>query len=123
MPQEHPIRVVAMRTGLTPHVIRIWEKRYSAVIPSRTATNRRFYTDEDIDRLSLLRRATNTGRSIGQIARLPLKELQELVKSDELLVAAGPGRFLPVSIIIRRRLPWSGCFSRFRRPSGRGRQI
>ena len=42
---HHSIQSVARRTGLTPHVIRIWEKRYAAVQPSRTETNRRLYSD------------------------------------------------------------------------------
>ena len=32
----HNIKAVAMRTGLSAHVIRIWEKRYAAVTPART---------------------------------------------------------------------------------------
>ena len=30
---RHPIRVVARRTGLTPAVLRAWEKRYGVVVP------------------------------------------------------------------------------------------
>lgn len=51
----HPIKVAARRSGLTPHVIRVWEKRYNAVSPARTASNRRLYTDADIERLRILR--------------------------------------------------------------------
>ena len=82
MAQEHPIRVAARRTGLTSHAIRIWEKRYAAVVPGRTPTGRRYYTDEDIERLILLRRATLSGRSIGQVARLTRDELVELLRKD-----------------------------------------
>jgi DNA-binding transcriptional MerR regulator/methylmalonyl-CoA mutase cobalamin-binding subunit len=81
--QGHPIKVVVLRTGLSPHVIRVWEKRYGAVEPMRTPTNRRRYTDSDIERLLLLQRATQIGRSIGQIARLPTETLRSLVREDE----------------------------------------
>lgn len=81
--EGHPIKIVARRTGLTPHVIRMWEKRYQAVLPQRTPTNRRLYSEADIERLSLLHRATVAGRSIGQVARLPTKKLQALVTEDE----------------------------------------
>ncbi len=81
--QGHPIKVVVRRTGLSPHVIRVWEKRYQAVEPMRTDTNRRRYSDEDIERLLLLQRATHTGRSIGQIAHLPTDRLRDLVHEDE----------------------------------------
>ena len=74
----HSIRVVANRTGLTPHVIRIWEKRYAAVDPHRTATNRRLYAESDIERLSVLADLTRHGHSIGAVARLPLEELQTM---------------------------------------------
>jgi MerR family transcriptional regulator, light-induced transcriptional regulator len=68
---HYAIKTVAKITGLSPHVIRVWEKRYSAVTPKRTATNRRVYTDADVQRLGLLREATASGHSIGQIATLP----------------------------------------------------
>lgn len=76
---RHPIRVVALRTGLSPHVIRAWERRYRAITPQRTDTNRRLYSDEEVRRLQLLRKATLAGHSIGQIARLADEELESLV--------------------------------------------
>jgi DNA-binding transcriptional MerR regulator/methylmalonyl-CoA mutase cobalamin-binding subunit len=79
----HPIGVVARQTGLTSHVIRIWEKRYGAIEPQRTPTNRRLYSDRDIARLQLLRRATLTGHSIGQVSRLSDEQLRALVAADE----------------------------------------
>jgi len=75
----HPIRIAAKRAGLSPYLIRAWERRYNVVTPHRTDTNRRLYSDEDIQRLSLLHKATLEGESIGQIAKLPLDELVGLV--------------------------------------------
>jgi MerR family transcriptional regulator, light-induced transcriptional regulator len=88
--QGHLIKVVARRTGLTSHVIRVWEKRYGAVSPTRTPTNRRLYSDIDVERLQLLRRATLTGHSIGQIAQLPPERLRALVAADEMIAPALP---------------------------------
>lgn len=79
----HPINVVVRRTGLSVHVIRAWEKRYRAVAPARTKTNRRLYSDADIHRLRLLRQAVLAGRSIGQIAHLPSEKLLRLIDTDE----------------------------------------
>jgi DNA-binding transcriptional MerR regulator/methylmalonyl-CoA mutase cobalamin-binding subunit len=67
---HYAIKVVARITGLTPHVIRVWEKRYGAVNPTRTPSNRRVYSQTDVQRLLLLREATSAGHSIGQIASL-----------------------------------------------------
>ena len=68
--EEYPIQVAACRTGLSPDVLRVWEKRYGAVVPSRTPTGRRVYKNRDIERLLIFRRATHTGRNFGQIAPL-----------------------------------------------------
>jgi methanogenic corrinoid protein MtbC1 len=86
----HSIQTVSRRTGLTPDVIRAWERRYGAVEPSRSATRRRLYTDADVQRLLMLRRATLAGRRIGEVARLPLDELTRLVEEDETAEANAP---------------------------------
>jgi DNA-binding transcriptional MerR regulator/methylmalonyl-CoA mutase cobalamin-binding subunit len=76
---QYPIRLVARLTGLSAHVIRIWEQRYRAVEPHRTPTKRRLYSQRDIDRLSLLRDVTHAGHSIGQVAQLTADKLGKLV--------------------------------------------
>lgn len=78
------IKVVARRAGLTAHVIRIWEKRYGAVEPERTGTNRRLYSDEQIERLCLLREITQNGHSIGHVAKLPTEKLRQLANEAHL---------------------------------------
>src|SRR5512143_1438455 len=75
---HHTIKAAAHRTGLTPHVLRVWERRYGAVKPGRTDTNRRLYSDEELERLSLLRDFTRGGHSISAVARLPLEKLRQL---------------------------------------------
>ena len=75
---HHAIKVVARRTGLSAHVIRIWEKRYGAVEPKRTGTNRRLYSEDQIERLCLLRDITQQGHSIGHVAKLPTEKLRKL---------------------------------------------
>jgi len=80
---RHPIRVVARRTGLTLAVLRAWEKRYAVVVPSRTEGGQRLYSDDDVERLTLLHRAVEEGRAISQVASMPTEQLQELVREDQ----------------------------------------
>jgi DNA-binding transcriptional MerR regulator/methylmalonyl-CoA mutase cobalamin-binding subunit len=80
---RHPIGVVAERTGLSPDLLRVWERRYRAVEPSRATDGQRLYSDTDVERLRLLRLATLAGRSIRQVAQLPTDELTRLVREDE----------------------------------------
>ena len=75
---HYPIQMVARLTGLSVYVVRIWEQRYQAVEPCRTSTNRRRYSQLDIERLNLLRALTRAGHSISQVARLPLADLHQL---------------------------------------------
>lgn len=79
---RHPMGVVAERTGLSPDVIRVWERRYGVVEPSRDAGGNRLYTDAEVTRLELLGRAVEGGRSIGRIADLSDEAVAELVRSD-----------------------------------------
>lgn len=79
--QGHPIRVAVRRTGLSAHVIRVWEKRYQAVVPTRSPTNRRLYSDDDILRLWWLQQAVRSGRKIGRIAHRTTEELARLVNT------------------------------------------
>lgn len=76
---KYPIKVVSQMTGLSVHVIRAWEKRYSVVEPDRTETNRRLYSEEDIEKLKLLSDALHKGHSIGGVANLSAKELKNLL--------------------------------------------
>lgn len=79
---RHPIGVVSRRTGLSIHVLRAWERRYGVVKPARTPGRQRLYTDADVTRLRLLRQATQSGRTIGQVARLSTPELLALIGED-----------------------------------------
>src|SRR5919112_1464562 len=85
---KYPVRLVALRTGLTPHVLRAWERRYGVVSPARTMGGQRLYSDFDIERLRLLRRLTHRGHAIRWIASLPVAELAKL---DEEISGAEDG--------------------------------
>ena len=80
----YPIRYTAQRTQLSPHVIRAWEKRYQAVVPQRSAKNRRLYSEENIQRLQLLKKVTEAGHSISQVAVLDTSELIDLARQENI---------------------------------------
>lgn len=93
---SHPIRVVSQRTGLKPDLIRAWERRYEAIKPQRTAGRHRYYSDEDIARLLLLRQASSSARSIGQLAQLTDDQLRSVIDEDRRAQIAGSQpRFTP----------------------------
>lgn len=79
---RHPIAVVAERTGLSQDLLRVWERRYGAVAPTRGPGGQRLYSDADVERLGLLHAATRAGRSISRVAGLADDALAELVEED-----------------------------------------
>jgi MerR family transcriptional regulator, light-induced transcriptional regulator len=80
---RHPISVVAERSGLSPDLLRVWERRYGVVEPARDDGGRRLYSDADIERLRLLAQASAGGRTVGQLVALSVPALQALVREDE----------------------------------------
>src|SRR5512135_256513 len=73
-----PLRTVTAMTGLTPDLIRAWEKRYAVVAPIRGARGARLYTAADIAHLRLLGRVVAAGRSIGDVAGMSPAKLEQL---------------------------------------------
>lgn len=62
--------MVAKLTGLSTHVLRVWERRYEAVRPQRTPKGGRLYSDADVRRLQQLSRLVRGGHSISAVASL-----------------------------------------------------
>jgi DNA-binding transcriptional MerR regulator/methylmalonyl-CoA mutase cobalamin-binding subunit len=71
----HRIHRVAKLTGLSKDVIRVWERRYGIVKPSRSANRYRTYTDEEVALLRYLKREMDQGQSIGNLAALGREHL------------------------------------------------
>jgi MerR family transcriptional regulator, light-induced transcriptional regulator len=79
MAYSFSIQAAAERSGLTPHVIRAWERRYRAIEPERSPGKHRLYSESEIERLAMLNRAVRSGHRIGKIATLPTEQLRDLV--------------------------------------------
>jgi len=80
--QLHSMGMVCRRTGLKSDRVRAWERRHNVVEPVRSEGNQRLYSEEDVDKLLLLRRATAAGHRIAQIAHLPVPELRALMEIE-----------------------------------------
>ena len=79
----YSLGAVARLTGLSPHVLRAWERRYGAVAPLRTPGGTRRYRESDVARLRLLAAATGAGHPIGDVARLSEAELRRRTAGPE----------------------------------------
>ncbi|MFZ4712549.1 MAG: MerR family transcriptional regulator [Bacteriovoracaceae bacterium] len=79
-PEGFSIQFVSKITGINPHTLRAWEKRYQAVVPERLPNGKRLYTQDNIDRLKILNDLVTLGTAISDIASLPTKKLELLNK-------------------------------------------
>ena len=89
--KRHPIQVVASRSGLSADLLRAWERRYHAVHPERSDGGQRLYSDGDVERLRLLRMATEAGRRISEVAKMGEEELSILVLEDSVELTRDSG--------------------------------
>jgi MerR family transcriptional regulator, light-induced transcriptional regulator len=113
--KTYPMAVVVRRTGLKPDLLRAWEKRYGAILPSRKQGRNRMYSEEDIKRLSLLRDAVQAGHRIGQIANRSNEDIEQLMahhptppRQPSPAAADGVGEHLRSSILALQNLdPYS----------------
>ena len=69
-------------TGLPLDTLRAWERRYSAVTPHQDARGR-MYTEQQVQRLILLRTIVELGYAIGQVAGESDARLRAILKSAE----------------------------------------
>ena len=79
---RYRIGAVCRLTGISQHVLRVWEKRYGVVEPERSETDRRLYSENDVSRLSLLKVLVDRGQAIGSIADLDNAELKRRIQQS-----------------------------------------
>lgn len=76
--QYFNIQMASQLSGVATATIRAWEKRYQAVTPKRAENKHRLYSEQDIEKLTLLSKLTDFGQNIGKIARLDFEELKKV---------------------------------------------
>jgi MerR family transcriptional regulator, light-induced transcriptional regulator len=65
----------ARRVGVSPELLRAWERRYGLLQPIRSAGGFRLYTDDDAERVSRMKAALDEGLSAAEAARRALAQV------------------------------------------------
>jgi DNA-binding transcriptional MerR regulator len=76
---HYAIKDIERLTGIKAHTIRIWEKRYNIVEPTRTDTNIRYYSDNDLKKLLNTVTLNKYGVKISKIAEMSEEEVKQKV--------------------------------------------
>lgn len=95
--------MVAKRTGVSEHALRIWERRYGNLASHRSDAGYRLYTEDDVGRITLIRELLDAGHAIGEIATLPVEQLRSLRGRFVQQAPPAPALPGPVAEVARER--------------------
>jgi DNA-binding transcriptional MerR regulator len=76
---------LARRTGVSPELLRAWERRYGLLRPERSSGGYRLYSADDEERVHAMTVALERGISAAQAAKLALEEGTRLPTSGTLI--------------------------------------
>ena len=79
---QYSIADLEQLSGIQAHTIRMWEQRYNAVTPQRSAGNTRFYDDEQLVKLLNIVSINQKGLKISKICALSQQEIHDLIEED-----------------------------------------
>ncbi len=77
----YSIKDIEKLTSIKAHTIRIWERRYGLVIPKRTDTNIRYYSDDDLKDILNISILNQNGWKISKIAKLSVEDVRAEVSN------------------------------------------
>jgi MerR family transcriptional regulator, light-induced transcriptional regulator len=57
-------------SGIKAHTLRVWEQRYSLLLPKRRESKHRYYNNEDLRQILQIAHLNRNGFKISKIARM-----------------------------------------------------
>lgn len=79
----HKIGAVSSLSGVPTPTLRVWEVRYATFNPLKTQGQHRLYSDDDVLKATLLKRLTEQGHAISNIANLSSQALNNLLMQQQ----------------------------------------
>ena len=78
---EYKIRDLEQLTGIKAHTIRIWEQRYNLLVPSRTDSSIRYYSDDELAFILKVALLNKNGIKISKIAEMSESEINSKIEN------------------------------------------
>ena len=91
---------VSRATGLSPDILRVWQKRYGFPVPKRKPSGHRLYAAADVRRLRRIAVAIARGHRPAQVVALPEARLESLLAEDDFALPDDPSRMNPVALLL-----------------------
>jgi DNA-binding transcriptional MerR regulator len=86
---RYSIKDLEQLSGIKAHTLRAWEQRYKLIVPKRTSTNIRYYSDSDLRMVLNTATLLDNGFKIGAVAKMS----EEEVRSEALNATPYKGEF------------------------------
>jgi len=86
----YSIKAITTLTGLPAETLRAWERRYIGISPARSDNGRRLYSQQELEKLTLLAQLTRNGHTISKIAGLSVDALRNLQQRAQLSPNSSP---------------------------------
>ncbi len=78
----YKIGTLARESGISPGLLRAWEKRYELWTPERGSGGQRLYSEEDLHLVCHIAKATQQGLRIGELAALGRENLLQQIEDE-----------------------------------------
>ncbi|MGH9369741.1 MAG: MerR family transcriptional regulator [Thermoanaerobaculia bacterium] len=99
-PTPLTIGAVSRATGLSPDILRVWQKRYGFPVPRRKPSGHRLYFPSDVRRLRRIAEAISRGHRPAQVVPLPEARLETLLAGEDLAGRPEEARLRPVEALL-----------------------
>jgi MerR family transcriptional regulator, light-induced transcriptional regulator len=99
--QRAPLTIgaVSRATGLSPDILRVWQKRYGFPVPKRKPSGHRLYSPSDIRRLRQIAEAISRGHRPAEVVALAEPRLETLLAEEDLAFPEDQTRLHPVAVL------------------------
>jgi DNA-binding transcriptional MerR regulator/methylmalonyl-CoA mutase cobalamin-binding subunit len=97
---QFSIGAVSRATGLSPDILRVWQKRYGFPVPRRKPSGHRLYSASDVRRLRRICEAIARGHRPSQVVALPEPRLEALLLEDDRVAPEDPSRLDPLATLL-----------------------
>lgn len=78
---DYSVAQVEAITGIKAHTLRVWERRYNFINPTRTKTNIRYYTDNELRMLINVSLLLKSGLKVSKIDKMTPDEINNKVNN------------------------------------------
>lgn len=98
---RYRVAAAAKIAGLSPHTLRVWERRHGPFASLRSKGGNRLYAEGDVERVALLKKLVDAGHAISAVVPLRTPELERMARRLEPEPALAP---VSIAQAARRKL-------------------